>query len=384
MPRAPIELEVSVPRNAAASLLVLATIVFCAPPTVNAQPPAPVSRPPTLDDKIEAGDEELPEPARPLIKWNQYQGDFITFRVGGGLLYEYAAYVQDAASKGQFRLVPAPKLRDARLLFKGGFNFKRPVTWSTGLLFDQATHTFLFRETGVMIAVPRAWGHVFVGRTKEGFSQNKVMVGYAGWTLERAPISDATIPILADGVKWLGHAPKQHLLWNLGVYGDHFSEGQTFSTYDRQIAGRIAFVPLLSEETGRVSVLPRRQRSRVVARNRRDPRLQHPRRVLRTDFAGTSRVSGWTRRLGVRRRGLVHRSRERCAARRNLLARHAARELAPLRQHAAGIRVRLWIAGSLRERRQDAVLPEPDSAGALTASSSFFETTGPSRPALDL
>ena len=240
------------PRNAAASLLVLATIVFCAPPTVNAQPPAPVSRPPTLDDKIEAGDEELPEPARPLIKWNQYQGDFITFRVGGGLLYEYAAYVQDAASKGQFRLVPAPKLRDARLLFKGGFNFKRPVTWSTGLLFDQATHTFLFRETGVMIAVPRAWGHVFVGRTKEGFSQNKVMVGYAGWTLERAPISDATIPILADGVKWLGHAPKQHLLWNLGVYGDHFSEGQTFSTYDRQIAGRIAFVPLLSEETGRV------------------------------------------------------------------------------------------------------------------------------------
>jgi hypothetical protein len=31
---------------------------------------------------------------------------------------------------------------------------------------------------------PELLGHVFVGRTKEGFSLNKVMVGYAGWTME--------------------------------------------------------------------------------------------------------------------------------------------------------------------------------------------------------
>ena len=46
------------------------------------------------------------------------------------------------------------------------------------------------------------------------------MVGYAGWTMERATISDATIPILADGIKWLGWLPKQRILWNLGAYGD--------------------------------------------------------------------------------------------------------------------------------------------------------------------
>ena len=62
------------------------------------------------------------------------------------------------------------------------------------------------------------------------------MVGYAGWTLERATISDATIPILADGIKWLGYLPKAHLLWNLGFYGDSLSEGQSFSTYGRQVA----------------------------------------------------------------------------------------------------------------------------------------------------
>jgi phosphate-selective porin OprO/OprP len=241
-----------VERKIAGSTLLLAMLMLCAPPAANAQPTAAGSRPPTLDDKIEAGNEEIAEPPRSLIKWNHYDGDFATFRVGGGLLYDYAGYSQDAASRQQFDLVATPKLRDARVLFKGGFNFKRPLTWSCGIMYDAPTQTLLFRETGVMIAVPKAWGHIFVGRTKEGFSQNKVMVGYAGWTLERAPISDATIPILADGVKWLGYAPKKHLLWNLGFYGDHFSEGQTFSTYDRQIAGRIAFVPLMSEETGKV------------------------------------------------------------------------------------------------------------------------------------
>ena len=30
-------------------------------------------------------------------------------------------------------------------------------------------------------------------------------------------MNDATLPILADGIKWLGYVPKAHILWNLGV-----------------------------------------------------------------------------------------------------------------------------------------------------------------------
>jgi phosphate-selective porin OprO/OprP len=103
-----------------------------------------------------------------------------------------------------------------------------------------------------MIDVPEILGHIVIGRTKEGVSLNKVMVGYAGWTMERATISEATIPILADGIKWLGYVPEKHLLWNLGVYKDWLSEGQTFSTYDHQVAGRLAWVPLMSEATEKV------------------------------------------------------------------------------------------------------------------------------------
>ena len=215
---------------------------------------SPGTKPATLDDTPpEAGDEELGEPARKLVKFNEFDGEHATFRFGGGFLYEYAAYSQDESSKEQFALFPTPKVRDARILLKGSFKgSKRTTSWSTGLMWDVPTQKFLVRETGVMIEVPEIWGNIFIGRTKEGISLNKVMVGYAGWTMERSTISDATIPILADGIKWLGWVPKKRLLWNLGFYGDRFSEGQTFSTYAHQMAARIAWVPMESEEKGRV------------------------------------------------------------------------------------------------------------------------------------
>jgi phosphate-selective porin OprO/OprP len=211
-------------------------------------PPTPL--PETLDDTLEAGDDELSVPVRKLVKWNEFEGASATARVGAGFLYEYAAYSQDEASKEQFALFPKAQIRDARFIFKGSFGADRRVTWSAGIMYDAAaTKDFLVRETGVMVAVPRLSGHIFVGRTKEGFSLNKIMVGYAGWTMERATINDATIPILADGIKWLGYAPKKHLLWNLGVFMDALSENQTFSTYDHQIIGRIVWLPEENEET---------------------------------------------------------------------------------------------------------------------------------------
>ena len=201
------------------------------------------------DDTIEAGEADAEDPRRQLVNWNEYEGPFFTIRVGGGLLYDYAAFSQDTDSAQQLQLASESKLRDGRILLKGRLKFRRPVTWSSGLMYDGATDSWLVRETGVMVEVPEVWGHIFVGRTKEGFSLNKVMVGYAGWTMERATISDATIPILADGVKWLGLAPKLRLLWNVGFYGDWLSEGQSFSTYDHQVVGRLAWLPSFRERT---------------------------------------------------------------------------------------------------------------------------------------
>ena len=159
-------------------------------------------------------------------------------------------YQQDAASHEQFDLSSEWKVRDSRVLLHGRFKTKRPISWSTGIMYDWAAEKWVMRQTQVMVSVPEMWGDISVGRTKEGFSLNKVMIGYAGWTMERQPINDAALPILADGIKWLGYLPKARILWTLGFYGDALSEGQTFSTYENQISGRFAWVPVLSPDGG--------------------------------------------------------------------------------------------------------------------------------------
>ena len=207
------------------------------------QPPQPG----LIDDTIDAAEAEGEPPARRLVNWNEYEGRVFSIRVGAGLLYEYTTFDQDEGSEQQFDLEPDNAWRDARLMFKGKFKFKREVSWSAGLMYDGPSGNLFWRETGVMVAVPELWGHLFVGRTKEGFSLNKVMVGYAGWTMERFTMNDASVPLLADGIKWLGYIPEKHLLWNLGFYGDWLSDGQSFSSYENQVSGRIAWLPVISE-----------------------------------------------------------------------------------------------------------------------------------------
>src|SRR5262245_46711781 len=219
-------------------------LLLCVPFGAKAQQPAAPNNPPNapqrpakdqpippLDDSaLEPRDQEVNHPARQLVKWNEYNGRSVYFRVGAGFLYEGAAYLQDQASKEQFSLSPETRIRDLRLILKGGFGQDRSVTWSSGIMYEQSSGKVLIRETGVMFAVPQLSGDIFVGRTKEGFSLNKIMVGYAGWTMERTEMNDATIPILADGIKWIGFAPQKHLIWNLGVFSDTTSEVQSFST----------------------------------------------------------------------------------------------------------------------------------------------------------
>jgi phosphate-selective porin OprO/OprP len=184
-------------------------------------------------------------------RWRLFPGKFSTLKLGGGFLYEYAGYSRDGNSKKQMdsigsALEPAFAVRDFRITAAGQFKTKRTLNWKAGFMYDDASRSWFVRETGLMIGVPELSGNIFVGRTKEGFSMNKVMVGYAGWTMERQMALDV-IPILADGIKWLGYLPKQRLFWNLGVYTDWLSEGQSFSTYKWQWAGRMGWLPIYSE-----------------------------------------------------------------------------------------------------------------------------------------
>src|SRR5690349_17132110 len=75
----------------------------------------------TLENTITAGESDDEPPARRLVKWNEYEGPYITARVGGGFLLDFAGYAQDTESKQQVKLSPDYKLRDARFLLRGKF-----------------------------------------------------------------------------------------------------------------------------------------------------------------------------------------------------------------------------------------------------------------------
>jgi len=214
-----------------------------------AQRPTPTPRDTTLETGIQAGEADAEPPRRNLIPRPEFDWGFTTFRIGAGLLVDFATYAQDAASREQITLEPEVKVRDARLLFNGRFRTRRPITWQTGLMYDGPTDSWFLRQTGIMVAVPELWGHFFIGRAKEGVSLNKVMTGYDGWTLERFTFNEV-IPLLADGVKWLGYLPNRHLLWNVGWFTDWLSEGQSFSSYDNQFTVRVAWVPMVSDSSG--------------------------------------------------------------------------------------------------------------------------------------
>ena len=208
-----------------------------------------VTKPAALDTTVAAGEADAQQPAaRGLAKYNTFDFGFTTFRIGYGFLVDFATYSQDDNAKQQVVADPDVGLRDFRLLFKGKFKTQRPISWTMGIMYDGNTKEWQFRQTGLMIGVPEISSDFFIGRTKEGFSQYKVMVGYDIWTIERSPFLDAFIPILGDGIKWIGHWRRQRVMWDLGYYNDFISDHTKFATYDHQLVGRLVWLPLFSEE----------------------------------------------------------------------------------------------------------------------------------------
>jgi phosphate-selective porin OprO/OprP len=215
-----------------------------------AQAPAPET-PAAIDTTLEAGEADAQKPVqRGLAKYNHWDLGPSTLRIGYGFLIDFASYIQDDKAKQQKIVLDSPDmgLRDFRLLFKGKFRTKRPITWTMGVMYDGGTEDWHFRQTGIMVSFPEISSHFFIGRTKEGYSLYKHMVGYDIWTIERSPFLDAFIPILGDGIKWIGNAPRYRLLWQLGYFSDGLSETEKFAIWDNQLVGRVIWLPVLTKE----------------------------------------------------------------------------------------------------------------------------------------
>jgi phosphate-selective porin OprO/OprP len=187
---------------------------------------------------------------------NEYEGTYSTIRIGMGYILDAATFSQNAVFKQQMDsagLVFDPKFetRDFRIMASGVSKIRRTLSWKLGFMYDGDKKVWLLRETGLTIGVPELFGHIFVGRTKEGYSMVKVMNGHSPWTAERQMALDV-IPILADGIKYFGHLPNSRIFFNLAYFNDIASKGQSFSTYAWQYDARIGWLPFYDKEKNRV------------------------------------------------------------------------------------------------------------------------------------
>jgi phosphate-selective porin OprO and OprP len=199
--------------------------------------------PQDVDDTLNAseGDDAAPPRAKPA--WNGFDFKILTLRLGGGFLYDFAAYDQDGASADQVTLKNGAALRDFRFVLKGRFKPWPRLSYTIGYMYDGPTGQWRWRQTGLMIDVPELYGSFFIGRAKEGFSTNKLMNGYSLWTNERTVANEAFLPILADGIKWDGAIPSHKLVYNLGWFTDLLGTRAPFLKNEMQVAGRAVYLP---------------------------------------------------------------------------------------------------------------------------------------------
>jgi len=195
------------------------------------------------DRDSSTGIKNLPYPG--LMK---FDGLFTTLKFGVSYLGDFVAYSQDQISKQQIT-TPGSNFatRDARFSMSGQLKTKREITWRIGINYDGDIARWNVRESGVQVKYPELNGYFFVGRTKEGYSMQKVMNGFSLWGFERPMIQDV-IPILNDGIKYLGYFPKARLIVNAGMYVGWLSSNgeQAFGTYDYTFVTRVIWLPVYS------------------------------------------------------------------------------------------------------------------------------------------
>jgi phosphate-selective porin OprO/OprP len=106
---------------------------------------------------------------------NEFTGDYSTFRIGLGFIGDYSAYSESKEFRQQMdsagiNLTPTYKTRDFRILASGRFlKTKRYIAWKFAYMYDGDKNVWMVRESGITVGVPELKGHIFVGRTKEGF-----------------------------------------------------------------------------------------------------------------------------------------------------------------------------------------------------------------------
>jgi phosphate-selective porin OprO/OprP len=87
-----------------------------------------------------------------------------------------------------------------------------------------------------------------IGKQKEPISMNRLTGGTFLPNQERPAVSDAFFPSRNIGVVWSGFSPEKNSSWAIGAFNNWLEESNSFNESANQYVGRLAWVPLVSED----------------------------------------------------------------------------------------------------------------------------------------
>lgn len=212
-------------------------------PAYNAEP---------IDEKPTAVD-STPEKK---LDFNEADFGFTTARIGMAVMNDWAWYSQDDIGKAQMDsagvvLQNMSMVRDARFLLNGKINSSREIIWKVAIMYDGVERSWEFRETGLLIGLPELSGRVFLGRSKEGYSLNKVQNGFSAPAVERQPSLDL-ISIMQDGIRYYGALNDPNIFWSVGAYTNAIYGHSKFMLYEWTFSTRFGWLPLYNKDENEV------------------------------------------------------------------------------------------------------------------------------------
>ncbi|MGI9260396.1 MAG: OprO/OprP family phosphate-selective porin, partial [Woeseiaceae bacterium] len=201
----------------------------------------------------------LPSTYLDTTKWNRWETKYISgIFLAAGVLDRVNWLSQNSASEqqvGDLQFIEGGEVRGFRVGAIGTLNFDNPWVYTifgATNAFDKGFElerqdSFTLFDYRLDIPVFENW-NLSIGKQKEPISHERVQSLAQAPMQERSAAADAFLPSRNVGIVLSGNALDQRMTWAGGIFNDWFDADQSAGDSATQLAGRVTWLPVLSED----------------------------------------------------------------------------------------------------------------------------------------
>ncbi len=192
-------------------------------------------------------------------KWNRFETRYINGIFVSAIVLDRMNWLsQDEASEGQWGgldFYDGGEIRGFRVGIIGTLNFDKPWIYTIFAATQAFDKGFEIEDKDNLtffdyrLDIPFFKSSVMsIGKQKEPISMNRLTGGTFLPNQERPAESDAFYPSRNIGIVWSGFSAEKNSSWAFGAFNNWLEEKNSFDESANQYVGRLAWVPLVSED----------------------------------------------------------------------------------------------------------------------------------------